>query len=303
MSSVPAAASRLAIAVVGAGGIGSTFAFYLAQAEHAVTVVARPGSPRLLQLQRDGAIVRTGGERAQVAVADYLDEDAAYDLVVVTTLAHQVDALLPVLQRSRAAAVHFMFNQFYPERLQAALGAERCSFGMPFVMGSLERDGRLNATVSASRKTLHGDRRWAELFSAAGIASAFEPDMPLWLRCHVPLCVTMESIAFKAKQRGGGATWAEARQAALGLRAGFQVVTALGYRLYPTAKQVFARLPQPAVAGMLWGLSRNRAFRELLSTGVGECRALADVLTDAGSAVPSVPPATLQALRDLKPVA
>ncbi len=54
----------LSIAVIGIGGIGSTFAYYLARAGHDVTVVARPGSPRLQQLQREGGIVRdTGGAR------------------------------------------------------------------------------------------------------------------------------------------------------------------------------------------------------------------------------------------------
>jgi 2-dehydropantoate 2-reductase len=49
------------IAVVGLGGIGSTFAFLLARAGHDVTVIAR--GERLEQLQRDLAIVSTSGER------------------------------------------------------------------------------------------------------------------------------------------------------------------------------------------------------------------------------------------------
>ena len=42
-------------------------------------------------------------------VADKLDEEAAYNLVVVTTPAHQVEAVLPALQRSKAECVQFMF--------------------------------------------------------------------------------------------------------------------------------------------------------------------------------------------------
>lgn len=63
----------LRIAIVGAGQIGSAFAFQLARdGQHEVTVVARPGSVRLAQLQRDDAIVGIDGERAEVQVLDVL---------------------------------------------------------------------------------------------------------------------------------------------------------------------------------------------------------------------------------------
>jgi 2-dehydropantoate 2-reductase len=31
-------------------------------------------------------------------------------------------------------------------------------------------------------------KRWVDVFNAAGLPALLEPDMPLWLRCHVPLC-------------------------------------------------------------------------------------------------------------------
>ena len=99
---------------IGVGGIGSTFAFHLARAGHAVTVVARPGSVRLEQLRRDKGVVTKDGVRPGMRVAAELDEQTPYDLVVATTLAHQVDAVLPALQRSKARSVQFMFNTFDP---------------------------------------------------------------------------------------------------------------------------------------------------------------------------------------------
>ncbi|MGI9169697.1 MAG: ketopantoate reductase family protein, partial [Caulobacteraceae bacterium] len=100
--------------MVGIGGIGSTFAWRLARAGHDVTAVARPGSPRLDQLRRDRGIEDSTGARAEMRVAETLDEAMAFDLVVVTTLAHQVEALLPALRRSQARSIHFMFNTFDP---------------------------------------------------------------------------------------------------------------------------------------------------------------------------------------------
>ena len=198
--------------MLGAGKIGSTFAFQLARVGgHEVTVIARPASARLRQLERDSGVVDVKGEQASVRVTDTLDEETPYDLLLVTLLAHQTDALLPALQRSAAKCVQFMFNTFHPERLQKAVGAERCAFGMPFVQAMLDRDGKLKATIGAGgQKTIMSEQRWVDLFNAAGLPAAIEPDMPLWLRCHVPLCVAFESVAVAAARRGRGAARGEA---------------------------------------------------------------------------------------------
>ena len=295
--------SSLKIALVGVGNIGSTFAYYLAKAGHEVTVVARPNSTRHAQLKRDGGIITKAGERASAQVADQLDEEAFYDLVIVTVLAHQADALLPSLQRSKARRIHFMFNTFQPERLRDAMGGDRSSFGMPFVMARLDADGRLDATVSASRKTLHSDQRWADLFSNAGIASAFEPDMLLWLRCHVPLCIAMESISVTAQARGGGASWSDAMAVARGLHGGFAIIRGLGYRLHPRAKAVLDASPNVVLAGMLWSISRVGSFRDLLATGAIECGTLIDRITASAQTISPVPAASVQALTKIRPAA
>ena len=226
----PSAKPVLNIAVVGVGAIGSTFAYHLARAGHDVTAIARPDSARLLQLQRDEAVILSSGEKAGLRVTDRLDEDVVYDLVLVTMLAHQLDAVLPALSRSKAAALQFMFNNFEPERLSKAVGEGRCSFGMPFVMSTLDSNGRLETRANPGQKTLHGDARWAELFAAAGMASAFEPEMRLWLRCHAPICIAMESICVAGQRRGGGSTWREAVTVARGLRSGFAIIKALATR-------------------------------------------------------------------------
>ncbi len=293
--------SPLSIALIGVGSIGSTFAYHLARAGHDVTVVARPGSIRFQQLQRDGGIVSKTGERAETRVADTLDEQATYDLVVVTTAAHQVEVLLPALQRSKAQYVHFMFNTFTPEHLQNAMGEHRCTFGMPFVMATLEQDGNLNFTVSSSRKTLHSDQRWVKLFAGAGIPSAFEADMPLWLRCHVPMCIAMESISVLGQQRGNGASWAEAMAVARGVHGGFAIIKGLGYRLYPSAKRLIDASPTPLIACMLWSVSRIKSFRELLATGKYECRALVDVMAAAAVKANPACPSAVKALLTIRP--
>ncbi len=280
---MPVPSSPLRIAVLGAGKIGSTFAFQLAyMGRHDVTVIARPGSVRLEQLQRDEAIINVKGEQASVRVANVLDEQTPYDLVIVTLLAHQMDAVLPALQRSAAKCIQFMFNTFDPERLQEAVGVGRCSFGMPFVQATLDGDGKLNATIGAAgQKTLMSQQRWIDVFNGAGLPAAVERDMPLWLRCHVPLCVAFESVSVAGVRRGGGASWGEALVLARGVHASFGLIKGLGHPVYPGTKKLIDRSPAPVVAAMLWSLSRVRSFRELLATGKAECIALVDAMVAA----------------------
>lgn len=275
----------LRIAVLGMGKIGSIFAFQLArEGHHDVTVIARPGSIRLEQLRRDDGIVDVTGERARVPVIDTLDEKVPYDLLIVTLLDHQVDAMLPSLQRSAARCVQFMFNTFRPEQLRDAVGADRCAFGMPFVRGLINGNGRLRAEIGNGQKTLLSEPRWVDLFNAARMPAAHEPDMPLWLRCHVPMCVAFESVAVAGERRGGGAPWGHALVLARGVHASFGLVRALGYPVYPKGKQRLDGLPTPVLAAMLWSLSRIRSFREVLATGKAECAALVEVMAAAAQA-------------------
>lgn len=272
--------STLRIAVLGGGNIGSAFAYQLAAVgRHDVTVVARPGSTRLAQLQRDRAIVMLDGARAAVSVHDRLDAATRYDLVIVTVPVHQVDALMPALQRSAAARILFMFNQFDPQRLRDQAGAGRCDFGMPFLQASLDADGRLKAVIGAGgQKSKLSHQRWVDVFNAAGLPAVLEPQMLRWLRCHVPLCIAFESISYTAAQRDGGATWAEASAVARGMRESYALIEGLGERLYPPGKARLVAMPAGVVALMLWSISRIGSFRTLLAQGVNECRALVDIL-------------------------
>ncbi len=293
----PTTGPPLRIAILGVGKIGSAFAFQLARVgEHDVTVIARPDSLRLAQLQGDQAIIDTKGERASVWVAGTLDEETPYDLVIVTLLAHQTEPLLPALRRSAARCIQFMFNTFQPERLSAAIGSERCAFGMPFVQATLDGDGRLKAAIGAGgQRTIMSEQRWVDVFNAAGLPAALEPEMPLWLRCHVPLCVAFESVSVAGERRGGGASWGEALVLARGVHASFALIRSLGYDVYPRAKKRIDGSPTWVVAMVLWFMSRIRSFRELLATGQAECCALVDVMVSA--APPSIVVSDIAAMK------
>lgn len=298
MPSLAPPSTSLRVAVVGCGKIGSTFAFQLARAGHDVTVIARPMSARLQQLRRDNGIVTVKGERADVRIADALDEQIPYDLIIVTVVAYQVDAVLPALARSAASSIQFMFVTFEPERLRDAVGANRCSFGMPFVQAMIDKDGKLKPTISRSQKTIMSQQRWVGVFKTAGLPAAHEPDMPLWLRCHVPLCIGFESVAVAGELRGGGASWPEAKLVARGVKESFALIKGLGYQVYPKSKARVAGLPTFVLTFMLWMFSRVKSMRELLASGKEECKALIDRLVEAAPrAKPAIKVARIQAIR------
>ena len=192
-----------------------------------------------------------------------------------------------------------MFNNFNPEHLRDALGAERCIFGMPFIQASLTPDGQLNAKIGAGgQKSKLSTQQSVDLFNAAGLPAVLEPNMLLWLRCHVPLGAAFESVCVAAKRRGGGASWTEATVIARGMQESLTLIQCLGYQLYPAGKARLHALPTWAVAAMLFSISRIPSFRDLLATGENECRALVDVLVaNAPRATPPVNVATILAMK------
>jgi 2-dehydropantoate 2-reductase len=274
------------IAIYGTGPIGSTFAFHLARAGHDVTCIAR--GARLAQLRSEGAIVTVSGQRAPVKPAETLEAATPFDLVIVTVLAHKVDAVLPALQASAARTIMFMFNQFESlDRLRDAVGAQRFAFGFPAILAGLQ-EGKLQAKIYARGQTsIASEARWAELFSAAGIATTVEPDMQGWLRTHAVLIATMMPMAVQAHDRGAGIGWGEAMTYARALREGFALVERLGDRIKPGAMRALQKAPTLAVAVLWWVFSRTRLARDIGAIGPAEPRALADAMIAAAGLQPT----------------
>ncbi|MGK3994173.1 ketopantoate reductase family protein [Sorangium sp. So ce1024] len=277
------------IAIVGPGGIGSTFALQLARAGHEVTVVAR--GRRLEQLQRDEAIVTAAGERAAVRVSAALDATTAWDLVLVTVLASQVDAVLPALAASAARTVMFMFNTFEPlGRLRDAVGAERFAFGFPAILASLD-DGKLTSKiVTRGVLTTVTDAAWAKVFADAGIPAVVHHDMESWLRTHAALVVPVMVAIGTSYARQAGVSWAEAMNLARAMEEGLRLVRQLGNTITPEPVAVLSRLPARVLAAFLWTSSRLEAMRKAGAAGFGEPRSLIDAMA---AAAPGQTPALL----------
>ncbi|WP_019930753.1 ketopantoate reductase family protein [Nocardia sp. BMG111209] len=285
----PVSAPRLRIAVIGPGGIGSTFAFRLAGAGHDVTVVAR--GARLETLRGDRAVVTTTGERAAVRVADRLDTGTPWDLVLVTVLAAEADILLPDLAESAAHAIMFMFNTFRPlDHFRDAVGAQRTVFGFPSVVAGI-RDGRLSSEILHRLPTTVSDQGWADVFSDAGIPAATHPDMQSWLRTHAAFIVPVLLAGLRAHRAGRGIDRREAVALARALREGLRLVRQLGDHITPRPIGTAGRLPVPVVAALLWSATRIPAF--VRTSSVAPQDEPATLIDEMNSVAPQGTPALL----------
>src|ERR1700742_1782382 len=151
------------------------------------------------------------GKRVEVAVSGALDATTFWDLVLVSVLAHQVDAVLPALAASAAKTVMFMFNTFEPlTRLREAVGAPRFAFGFPAILARVD-DGKLTTDiVTRGLLTTVTDAAWAKVFTDAGIPAVAHGDMESWLRTHAAMIVPFMIAVASAHTRGAGISWSEA---------------------------------------------------------------------------------------------
>lgn len=273
---VEGGARRRRIAIVGAGAIGSAFAFQLAKGGHAVTVVAR--GLRLKQLERDDAVVLVTGERAAVEVRGALDPAVPFDLVLVTVLAPQVDAVLPALGASAATTIMFMFNTFEPlDRLRDAVGEARFAFGFPAGVFAHLVDGKLKHQLFGGTTVTH--QAWARAFGDAGIRTVTTDDMHSWLRSHAASVVPLMAIGHIVVARGAGVTWGEAAAHARAMASGFRLVRTLGNSIAPSSAVALSRSPTLLVTTLFWILSRTRILRDLGALGPTEARMLIDQMS------------------------
>ncbi len=269
------------IAVLGVGGIGSTFAAQLAGAGHDVTVIAR--NRRLEQVSRDGGI-RTPDGVVATTVAGGLPNDVDFDLILVTVLAHQVTPLLPRLTASRGRTVMFMFNTFDSlSTLRDAVG-DRFAFGFPAIAAQIDADGVLRASIqSRGVLTTVTDAKWAEVFTAAGIPAVTTSDMESWLRSHAAFAAPFMITVAEAHRAQRGISWSRARELAAAKDEAFALVRELGNEIIPAMHAVVGKVPTILTAGLLWAPSRVPAARASGAAGEAEPRALIAAMVAAAN--------------------
>jgi 2-dehydropantoate 2-reductase len=302
------------ICILGAGAVGTSFAMHFALAGHDVTLVAR--GARLDKLTRDGGFIATSPPTtpspAHVTVATAVDPTCAWDLVLVTVLAHQLDAALLGLLKScpDSATVMFMFMTLAPlDEYRNAVGASRCVFGFPVIDARfVEPDGALkHVFISTGSRTLVTDDTWCGVLAAAGIPTKLEPAdlMQSWHRTHAGLSIGMLGLMKRAAARNGGVSWAEASVAARAVHAALSIVRRAGDRVTPAPIAAFLALPNAVLAALFWAASRWSSQRDRLksiASGTREYVALTETLLRLAAGV-GAPAEDVAAVLELRKVA
>ena len=271
------------IILIGAGRIGSTIAYHLAKAGHAVSVVAR--GARFEALRREGAIVTTSGERASIAVLPALDTGTACDLLIVTVMEHQIDALLPSLSASRAANILLMFNTFEgTTRYRSALGAERFAFAFPMMQAKLVEQRVQYRVDGPGMVTTFSRQDLAGLFKEAGLPTAVDNDMDAYLRSHVAMAVPLFLAALWTWRRPYALTWKEAKLLDAAWTDCFAVVRSLGHEVTPRSVDILSRMPSALRTPLMWLFAKTSAVKDVGEFGPTETRALIDAMVAAAPA-------------------
>jgi ketopantoate reductase len=193
------------ILVLGAGVIGTTYAWQLSNTGHDVSLLVRKSKRELAE--RQGIHIRYKDERLKksepmevtyhpVAV-DQFSAQEAYDLIIVSVRAHQLDELLPVLVAGsgKADILFFGNNWWGEERIRKFLAPEKYIFGFSRLVGGWRTDKGIDCIFFDNPElvTMLGERdgqitprlqNLRDLFEKANLRPVISQDILGWLSIH-----------------------------------------------------------------------------------------------------------------------
>ena len=145
--------------ILGAGGIGGYFGGRLAQAGADVTFLVRPA--RAERLKADGLQIESpGGDARIVAVNATTEPDGAFDLVILSCKAYDLDAAITAIRPAvgaRTTILPLLNGVAHLERLDAALGSDHVIGGTAHISVTLAKDGTIRH-LSALQRVTYGER-------------------------------------------------------------------------------------------------------------------------------------------------
>ena len=249
------------ILVYGAGHIGSLYAALLHSSGQDVSILAR--GQRLAQISEHGICIEDAdsGERltANVKTVERLEQDDAYNVILVVLPLNRVAEVLPILSQNRRSpfVVFFGNNAGGPGDLVEALGRERVALGFPGA-GAVTVEGALRYQIvpAAQQPTTLGEldgsksdrmESFATALEGAGFPVSICSDMNAWLITHaaeiVPTAQALYMTACDIERFAG------TRDALVlmirAIREGYSAISALGIPITPRSRRIFQWLPEP----------------------------------------------------------
>ncbi len=193
------------ILILGAGVIGTTYAWQLSNAGHDVTLFVRKAS--LERIQKEGIRIRCKDERqknsAPIEVTYHpnviaeLHKQNHYDLILVSVRAHQLDDILPILAEhsGKTDILFFSNNWFGEEKIRKFLPSEQYLFGFSRLVGGWRTKDQVECILfnNSELATLLGERdgqitprlkNLQNMFEQANLKPVISQDILGWLAIH-----------------------------------------------------------------------------------------------------------------------
>ncbi len=259
---------------VGAGVLGSLYAARLKQSGQDVTVLAR--NTRLKDIKEHGIILEhaLSGKREVVAVpvVAHLQENDAYDLIVVLVRKNQVASVLPILASHKATRnILFMVNNpsGYADWANA-VGSERLVLGFAGAGGTLVDNvvryvvvsrflqpttfGELDGSTSPRLKEI------MHAFRGAGFPAAVTSNMDAWQKTHVGWVSPLANALYMVNcdNRVLARSPHVVRLFVQAVREGFSVLRTLGIPVTPPKLRMWEWVPErPLVRALMFWADTN----------------------------------------------
>ena len=193
------------ILVLGAGVIGTTYAWQLSGTGHDVSILVRKSKKE--QIQKDGIRIRYTDERQKKSdllevtyhplVVDEFHVQDNYDLIIVSVRAHQLDELLPSLAdgSGKADILFFGNNWWGEERIRKFLPPEKYLFGFSRLVGGWRTENRFECIFFDNPElvTMLGEtdgqltprlQNLQDVFKKADLRPVISQDILGWLSIH-----------------------------------------------------------------------------------------------------------------------
>lgn len=300
------------ILIFGAGVLGSLYAARLRLSGLDVTLLAR--NTRLEDIKTHGIVLEhalTGKrEVVTVPVVAHLQENDAYDLIVVLVRKNQLASVLPVLASHKATPnILFMVNNpsGYVEWADA-VGRERLVLGFAGAGGTLV--GHVVRYIVVSRflqPTTFGEldgassARLQELkhaFHDAGFPTALTSNMDAWQKTHVGWVSPIANALYMVNCDSTVLARSPhvLRMAVRAVREGFSALRTMGIPVTPTTLRIWECVPESLLVRSLMFLAGTKYFRTVIVehtvSASDEMRLIADefrtVIESASIATPAI---------------
>ncbi len=193
------------ILILGAGVIGITYAWKLANAGQDVTLLVRKEKSE--RIQKEGFRIRCRDERQKKtlpvdityrpSIVSEISAQDNYDLIIVSVRAHQLEGILPILaQNSGKADVLFFCNNWWgEEKIRNFLPAEKYFFGFSRLVGGWRTESQVNCIIFDHPElvTMLGEsngqvtprlQNLRDIFANANLKPVLSQEILGWLAIH-----------------------------------------------------------------------------------------------------------------------